>query len=170
MSDPQQAAADLAWQHIGAGRFADAEPLIRECIAAADQADHGLLWHLLGWLASVLNSLSRHDEATGVLQQAFVHARAIGTESAEFGATRYMVANQALLFGDAADALDQADPVPEGTGHVQCLLKSIAAQALWKLNRLDEARLAAKRALDIAPTLDRRRSLADELADILSSR
>ena len=71
MSDPQQAAADLAWQHIGAGRFADAEPLIRECIAAADQADHGLLWHLLGWLASVLNSLSRHDEATGVLQQAF---------------------------------------------------------------------------------------------------
>jgi hypothetical protein len=78
MDDPQQAVADLAWEHVAAGRFGDAEPLIRECIARADQADDSLLWHLLGWLASVLNSLSRHGEATATLQQALVHARAIG--------------------------------------------------------------------------------------------
>ena len=169
MNDPQQAVADLAWGHIAAGRFGDAEPLVRECIAKADPNDHALLWHLFGWLASVLNSLSRHGEATVALQQALVHARAIGPDAAEVGAARYMLANQALLFGEPADALGHTNPIPGGAGHVQCLLHSIAAQALWKLNRLDEARLTAKRARDTAPTSDRRGTIAD-LADILSSR
>jgi tetratricopeptide (TPR) repeat protein len=169
MSDVQQSAADLAWQHIAAERFEDAEPLIRECIARADRADNALLWHLSAWLAGVLNSLARHDEATAMLQQALVHARALGPGASEFGVARYMLADQALLFGEPADALDQTRPIPEGAGHIQCLLHSVAAHALWKLNRLNEARLAAMRALDAAPSSERRGSLADDLAEILSS-
>jgi predicted RNA polymerase sigma factor len=43
----------------------------------------------------------------------------------------------------------------------------VAAQALWKLGRHEDARGAAKSAIDAAPTDDRRSNLTEELAHIL---
>jgi len=82
-----------------------AEPLVRQCIAAADPTDHSLLWHLHGWLASVLNSLSRRHEANLALRESLRHARAIGPDAHEIDVARYLLANQELLFGDPADSV-----------------------------------------------------------------
>ena len=81
-----------------------------------------------------------------------------------------MLANQFLIFGDPLEALREVDPIPPGSGHVQCLLRAVAAQALWKLGRRDEAREAAWAAIDAAPTDERRASLkAEELEEILTT-
>jgi hypothetical protein len=54
-------------------------------------------------------------------------------------------------------------------GHVQCLLHAVAAQALWKLQRREEARTAAHDAIAACPTDDRRMQLSDELGYILAA-
>ena len=61
----------------------------------------------------------------------------------------------------------EATPVPPGMGHVQCLLHAITAQALWKLERRDEARAAARNAIAACPTVDRRTQLSEQLDFIL---
>jgi len=171
MTDKQQplSTSARAWQHIAAERFDEAEPLVRECISAADPSDHEQLWHLFSWLASVLNSLSRHSEAEAMLRVSLEQALAIGPSAAEVGVARYLLANQLLLFGDPADALAETDPIPSGVGHVECLLHSIAAQALARLGRPAHARQAAQNALDAAPTAERRGTLADELSSLLNA-
>ena len=61
------------------------------------------------------------------------------------------------------------DPIPEGAGHIQCLMHSVVAHALWKVARHEEARSAAQRAIDTSPTDDRRSDLAAELRYILNA-
>jgi len=78
-----------------------------------------------------------------------------------------MLANQYLIFGDPANALAEAMPIPEGVGHVECLLLSIVAQALWKLDRRAEAQTAAESALAAAPTDERLTELRGQLAHVL---
>jgi hypothetical protein len=78
-----------------------------------------------------------------------------------------MLANQHLWFGNPTDALSEATPVPDGIGHTECLLHSVAAQALWKLGRHVEAQRSARFALAASPTDKRRADLTEELAQIL---
>lgn len=82
---------------------------------------------------------------------------------------RYMLGNQYLLFGDPRDALDTVDPVPPGVGHVQCLLHAVAADALWKLERKEEARARARIAIDVSPTDERRAQLSEHFDHMLRS-
>ena len=65
------------------------------------------------------------------------------TSGAAIGAARYILANQYLCYGDPSQALAEAQPVPSGVGHSQCLLHSVAAQALWKLSRARRERLSS---------------------------
>jgi hypothetical protein len=160
--------ADRAWRHIAAEQFDLAEPLVRRCIASADPTDHSLLWHLHGWLASVLNSLSKRDEANLMLSESLRHARAIRPDAQEINVARYLLANQELLFGDPAEAVTLASPVPGGVGHIQCLLHSVIAESFWKLDRQNEARLAAQQAVDSAPE-ERRPELEKQLAHLLET-
>ena len=88
-----------------------------------------------------------------------------GTE----GVSRYMLGNQYLLFGDARDALETVEPVPEGVGHLQCLLHSVAAEALWKVEERDEARTRARIAIDASPNDERRAEVSQQLAHILGT-
>jgi tetratricopeptide (TPR) repeat protein len=156
----------LAWSHIGAEEFAQAEPLVRRLIDITDSEDCLRLWNLFGVLAGVLTELERPEEATEMLRRALSEARRAGP-SAAVDAARYMLANQHLFYGDARDALAVAEPVPSGIGHAQCLLHSVAALAHWKLGDPDEAAASARHALDAAPTEDRKKSLAEELQEIL---
>jgi tetratricopeptide (TPR) repeat protein len=156
-----------AWAHVSAGRFAEAEVAFRQLLDRLGARDPLRRWNLLGALAGILNGLGRPDEGTDAYREALAEVRKVGPNRPEVAVARYMLANQFLIFGDPRDALREVEPIPAGGGHVQCLLRSVAAQALWKLDRRDEARLAARAALDGAPTDERRQSLAEELKDIL---
>ena len=155
--------------HIAARRFGEAEVTARELLAIIDPNDASRLWEIYGLLASVLNSLSRPQEATLALERALQEARRIGADRSEVGVARYMLSNQHLIFGYPKDALAIAKPVPAGAGHVQCLLLAVVAQALWKMSRHDGAREAARNALACSPTEDRTAALTDELREILAS-
>ena len=159
----------VAWKHIDAEEFSQAETVLRQVIDLADPADPLRFWELSGLLASVLNSLSRSDEATEMLRRALSEALRASPSNSAVGVARYMLANQYLIYRDPRDALAEAVPVPAGGGQIQCLLHSIAAQALWKLGRHNEAQSAAKLAIDAAPTDERRADLTRDLRDILNA-
>ena len=156
----------VAWAHVDAERFDEAEVAIRELIDRTDLRDPLRLGHLFALLAGVLNALERPEEGTEMYRRALAEARRAGPANG-LEVARYMLANQFLIFGDPLDALAEAEPIPGGSGHVRCLLRSVAAQALWKLGRHEEARSAAKSAIDAAPTDDGRSNLTEELAHIL---
>jgi tetratricopeptide (TPR) repeat protein len=156
-----------AWAHVSAGRFAEAEIAFRRLLDQLGSEDPLRRWNLLGTLAGILNSLGRPDEGTDAYRAALAEVRRLGPTRSEVAVARYMLANQFLIFGDPHEALREVEPIPPGAGHVQCLLRSVAAQALWKLDRRDEARDAARVAMDAAPTDERRASLKEELEDIL---
>jgi len=155
--------------HIGAERYAEAELCLEQLIARTDPSDARRLWRLVGCLGSVLNSLHRHQDATAALRRALTEARRIGPAASQIGIARYMVANQYLIYGDPAEALAEATPVPEGIGHVECLLHSVTAQALWKLERRAEAQQSACNAVAASPTDERRSDIEEELAEILGA-
>lgn len=158
-----------AWQHIDQQEFAQAEPLLRSLLEITDPTDPARLWQLYGLLAEVLNSLARPSEGTEMYRHALREAERAGDASSTVGPARFMLANQHLAFGDPRDALAVAEPVPSGVGHIQCLLHSVAAQALSKLGRSDDARATARRALDAAPTAERRAALTADLAHLLGA-
>jgi tetratricopeptide (TPR) repeat protein len=164
-----KALSESAWKHIAAEEYGEAETAIRQRIAIADSEDFLLRWELFGLLASTLNSLARHDEATAMLRESLAYARKVGPSYSGIQISRYMLANQALVRGDPAQALTEALPIPEGQGHVECLLHSVAAHALWKLNRGDESRQAAQRAIAASPTDERRSELTIDLAHVLGT-
>jgi predicted RNA polymerase sigma factor len=154
--------------HIASRDFAQAEPLVRRLIDITDSADCLRLWNLFGVLAGVLTELQRPEEATEMLRRALAEARRAG-QSAAVDAARYMLAAHHLVHGDPHPAVSEAEPVPTGQGHTQCLLHSVAALAHQKLGHDDEARTSARNALDAAPTEDRKRSLSEELHESLSA-
>jgi tetratricopeptide (TPR) repeat protein len=168
-ADPGKELYRRVWKHIELEEFDQAEDALRQLIDTTDPGDSTRLWELNGMLAGVLNSLSRPTEGTEIYRRALAEARRAGESHATVGPARYMLASQLLLFGDPRDALAEADPVPPGTGHVQCLLHSVSAQALWKLGRRDEALRAARRAMDTAPTAERRADMTRDLDHIVSA-
>ncbi len=171
MDDADRDRDSAAWAHLSAGRLAEAEVAFRGLLERLGSGDPLRRWNLLGTLAGILNSLGRPDEGTKAYREALAEARRAGPTRPEVAVARYMLANQFLTFGDPLEALREVDPIPPGTGHVQCLLRAVAAQALWKLGRREEAREAAEAAIEAAPTDDRWASLKEgELEEILSDR
>jgi len=156
-------------KHMEGQEFGEAETVLRQLLDIADPRDSLQLWQHLFLLAGVLNSLSRTEEGTDTYRRALAEARRAGEANSAVGPARYMLANQYLLFGDPRDALAETDPIPAGVGHVQCLLHSIAAQALWKLDRRAEAEVAARQAMDACPTEERREDMIRDLAHILKA-
>ena len=165
--EADKALSDLAWSHISAEEYDHAETAVRRRLAIADPQDYQLRWELFGLLASILNSLSRPAEANEMLRESFVCAQKVGPMYDGIAMSRYMIANQALIYGDPADALVEVGAIPAGQGHIESLLHSVAAQALWKLNRIDESRLAAHAAIATSPTNEDRADLAIVLEHIL---
>jgi tetratricopeptide (TPR) repeat protein len=139
---------------------------VRGLIDDVDENSHGRLCYLFGLLGSILNSLGRHDEATSALRQAMAHE--LQFSRPEVSVHRYFLASQYLNFGDPEQALAVIDVVPPGVGHVQCLLQTTAAKALWALGRTDDARKAAAEALAAAP-VDERSEIVSELREMLKS-
>jgi hypothetical protein len=70
MTDDQKAVNKVAWGHIDAGRFDQAEVVLRELINQVDPEDHDLLWHLFGLLGSTCNSQEHFDEGTEAYRRA----------------------------------------------------------------------------------------------------
>lgn len=167
-TDSPRTVAELAWSHINNGDFDQAEPFVRRLIdltsseEAARRSDH------FGLLGSVLNCLDRPEEGTEAYKQALAEAVRSNPTGKQVEIARYMLANQHVVYGEAEAALATAEPVPPGSGHVQCLLHSVVARAQWRLNRREEAKASAQRALDTSPTATRTASIITELEDILT--
>jgi len=159
---------ELVWRHIKAKEFVQAEPLVQRLIDLTDSADGLRLWHLSAVLAGVLTELKRPEEATTMLRRAVSEAHRAGP--AVVLDARYMLADHLLVHGDPRAAVSEAEPVPSGAGHIQCLLHSVVALARWKLGHHDEAKASARRALSTAPTEERKQGLSQELHEILSAR
>lgn len=160
---------EAGWEHISAGRFDEAEVMFRELLARTDPQDAERLWFLFGLLGDILNSLNRTNEAAEMMRRALAQAERLGPSRTELHYSRYRLGNHALNFASPSDALRELDPIPEGAGHIHCLMHSVAARALWKLDRREEARVTAKRAIDAAPTDERRADLMAELEIILKA-
>jgi hypothetical protein len=112
------------WAHIAAERFVEAEIAVRRLLKRTDPEDRLRRWNLIGIQAGVLNSLSRPNDATQAFREALTEATRAGATRPEVQVSRYMLANQHLLYGDPMEALAEAEPIPSGTGHTQCLLHS----------------------------------------------
>jgi Flp pilus assembly protein TadD len=162
-----QSSTSEAWDHIHAGRFAEAASVVRVLIGGTDDQDHGRLLFLFGLLGSVLNSLGRHDDATVALRKALDHELHVCGSRIEANPHRYFLANQYVNFGQPELALDVIQVVPSGVGHVRCMLHITAAKALGALGRQNEARQAAAEALAAAPTDERRSDVLAEVGDLL---
>ena len=167
--DKNSALNEEAWKHISAGEYEQAEKILRRLHERTDPGDAHRMFYLYGLLASVLNSLQRFDKATEMIRQQLSEAKRITTSNAAVDAARYFLSYQFLLHGAPEQALAEADPVPEGVGHAQCLLHSVTAQALWKLSRHEDAVVAARHAIAAAPTEERRSELLVELAAIFGA-
>jgi Flp pilus assembly protein TadD len=165
-----QESETVAWAHIRAGRFVEAETVLRALVGSVDDEDHGRLCYLFGLLGSVLNSLGRHDDATSALREAMNNEQQVGSPDPEANPHRYFLANQYLNFGDAEQALATIQVVPPGVGHVRCYLHATAAKALRALGRQDEARRAAAEALAAAPNDEERSEVLSALGEMLESR
>jgi len=157
----EAALADLA-----SDKFEQAEAALRNLIARVDSEDVARRWYLFSVLGGVLNMLDRPAEGTEMYRRSLVEARRLGP-SREVEVATYALANQHLIFGDPEDALAEATPAPAGKGHTQCLLHAVAAEALWKLNRHDQARVSAQSAITACPTDERRVQMSEQLAYIL---
>jgi predicted Zn-dependent protease len=168
-ADDASALFRRAWAHIDAKEYAEAEGLIRRVIELTPPNDSLRLWELNGLLATIMNSLGRPAEATERFERALSQAVRARPGHTAIEVARYMLANQYLLHGAPGDALAQVELATGIEGHTGALLQGIAARALWKLERRDEARAAAARALDAAPTCARRDALAVDLDEILKS-
>ncbi|MGB7813378.1 MAG: hypothetical protein WBP56_19850 [Polyangia bacterium] len=160
-----------AWDCIHAKEFQQAEVYVRRLIEAeeSEPGEPDRLWYLLGFLANILGSLLRFDEATEMRRRQLAEARERALSESAVRVSRYMLANQLLLHGEPEEALAEAEPVPAGNGHLQCLLHSVAAQAYWKLSHREKAAEAARKALETSPTQDRRTELVQQLVHILDA-
>lgn len=167
-NDTQRAIYDQAWAHIDREEFIQAEEALRLLLDGLNPDDSLRIWEVAGLLASVLNSLSRPDDATEMYRRALSAARQAGDDHPAVGPAQYFLANQHLIHGDPRDALTEANPVPVGTGPVQCLLHSVTAQAFWKLGQRGEAQAAAQRAVTAASTDERRKEILQDLDHILN--
>jgi hypothetical protein len=142
------------WVHIANGDFGRAEMVVLQLIAQTDSRDALALWHLFGLLASVLQSLNRSDEAARMHRHALSEAlrAADGRDTIEVAIARYMLGKDLLLQGYAEDALIEVEFASARGGPCQHLLCAVAAEALWRLDRPEDSRAAAARALTSAPS------------------
>src|SRR5688572_29306712 len=100
------------WAHIAAERFVEAEIAVRRLLKRTDPEDRLRRWNLIGIQAGVLNSLSRPNDATQAFREALTEATRAGATRPEVQVSRYMLANQHLLYGDPMEALAEAEPIP----------------------------------------------------------
>jgi tetratricopeptide (TPR) repeat protein len=169
MSD-QSAASRLAreaFAHWEGGRLEDAAVLYREALSLASPG-HYALGDYHGEFACVLNDLGKHDEAQKHFELAATVQRQIDGEESAIGVSiaRYFLANHLVQHGDAARALEVIAPSLVSGTKTEWLLHVIEAEALATLNRLPEARQAAGRALDLAPSQAKRVELRDRFVGL----
>lgn len=145
------------WQ---SGRLAEAVPCYIEALQNADP-NHYALPDYHGEFAAVLEALGNSAEAREQLELAAQVQRHLDGNDCSIGVTaaRYFLADHLFRHGEPEQALDVIAPslalVPEG----EWLLRLVQAQALHSLSRAAEASRAAHRALEKAPSDQKRAEL-----------
>lgn len=173
MSDRQQASRlakagfDL-WQE---GRLEEAVERYREALTVADPGYfatpeyHGELAHVLAALGRDEESRMRYETYLDLLIN-----RREPPNNLELDVARYFVGQHLLKMGLSSEALTTIQPSLERPHQPEdrlVPLRTIRAQALWQLGRLDEARQAAQEAVAVASSEEMRQSICEELRDML---
>jgi Flp pilus assembly protein TadD len=120
--------------------------------------DHYALPDYHGEFAAVLEALGNNAEAREQLELAAQVQRHLDGNDCSIGVTtaRYFLADHLLRHGEPEQVLDVISPSLAVVPQSEWLLRLVQAQALHALSRTAEARWAAQRALEAAPSDQKR--------------
>jgi len=171
MNEKQASPLGRALEFVDANQFDDAVTFLRQEIGNAylDRSDTA---DLLGLLGGVLSKLGRMDEATVAFREAVGEASASAPNGRplQVSIARYMLADHLLSSGDATGALAEASGAlrDDDEGGAHAMLHAVSAEALRKLGRDADARVAAAAALAGATSEQGRESMRKRLAGLLA--
>ena len=153
------------WQ---AGELEAAIPKYAEALELADPAHYGLPDYLSEF-GALLSALGRNEEALRQFQRALTHElhEDPGAEHAAVGVATSFLGEHLLKLRRYAEALQTIEASPALRGRTEWLLRFVEAHALRGLNRGNEAKVSATRAIACAPSKEKSAELASQLAEIL---
>jgi predicted RNA polymerase sigma factor len=164
-------AAHLAREALalwGAQRLADAAKRYEEAIAYADPEHYeSPLYHQAH--AGVLAALGRDADALDQFRKALELEQRQGGDvaGASVAMARYFLAEHHVKMRDPSAGLEVLKPSLVVDCKVEGLLCMVQAECLWQLGHIDEARAAARRAIDRAASADQRERMKERLAGVL---
>lgn len=145
------------WQ---AGKLDEAIPRYREALEIADP-NHYRLADYHGEFAAVLEGLGNFSEAQEQLELAAQVQRRLDGDDCAIGVSvaRYFLADHLVRHGQPERALEAIAPSLAVKPESEWLLRLVQAEALQAMSRSAEARDVAARALEIAPSDNKRNEL-----------
>jgi tetratricopeptide (TPR) repeat protein len=158
-----------AFDLVQAGRLDEAVAKYAEATQVLDP-DHYWSPNNHGEYASVLSRLGRNDEALQHYEIALEQEQRLyprDETAAPIVMARYFLGDHLVRIGLFARALEILAPALGKGCRQEALVRSIEAAALFALGRVDEARNAARLALQLAASEKQREGLRERLGDVL---
>jgi tetratricopeptide (TPR) repeat protein len=148
-------------------RLAEAQAAFERLLVDSVALDDDSLPEVCGAFAGVQHKLGRMDEALSLHERALREAQRLDAGLFTVSVYRYFLGNFLVGIGRAADAVDTLQPSVGQDDKSDRFLLLPLAKALWILQRHDEARATARRALELAKTDEHRQKAVESLGEIL---
>jgi tetratricopeptide (TPR) repeat protein len=145
------------WQ---SNRADEALSLYQEALALADP-DQFIVADYHGELAGVLATLGRYQEAREQYELALTCEIRLLPDSPGINVNRHFLADLLLTMNNPASALEALAPGLSAKNDQEWLLRMSEAEAHWRLGDAARARGAANRALETAPSDEKRTKYAN---------
>jgi tetratricopeptide (TPR) repeat protein len=161
---------DAALELASSGRSAEAIEAYREVTDLAKACDHWSSPDYHVQLAQLLASTGDTAGADDHFQRALGEAlRQADTDEASpsVGIVRYFMAEFLVSSCRSAEALQILAPALQHAPTMESILRIIETEALWSLNRRDDARRSADRALALAENDDQRARMSVRLKRLI---
>jgi tetratricopeptide (TPR) repeat protein len=156
-----------AFEHWEAGRLHEAAGLYAEALTLASP-EHYAIADYRGEYACVLEALGRPDDALAQLEAAAAAQRRLDGHDLALATTiaRYFLADHLVRHQQPERALREIAPSLTATSQNEWLLRVVEVEAFSALQQLVQARLAAARALETAPSDAKRQDLTKRFAEL----
>ena len=163
-------AAELAQEGLDlwqARRLADAAERYKEALTHADPGHHATPGYHQQ-LAGVLTSLGHDSDALDHFRRALELEQSRGDDAAiPIAMARYFLAEHYAKMQQPSAGLEVLEPSLAVSSSVDALLRMVQAECRWHLGHIEEARAAARRAVDGATSVDQRGRIEQRLALML---